>query len=152
MVFVYFFSHTFAFHRIWSAWIRVHLREQHFGKYQWDWWLILWQIVALVNQLFNVFYLYQIYKPDEGLRNSFLFSLSILSLLAISTDLKKKKTFDFRSVLFFTIGMIIIKFLVIFLGLIMYATYEHCDPIRAGVVSRSDEVRITFEVFLYLFH
>ncbi|XP_055316602.1 sodium-coupled monocarboxylate transporter 1-like [Sitodiplosis mosellana] len=45
-----------------------------------------------------------------------------------------------RSVLFFTIGMIFIKLLAMFLGLVIYATYEHCDPIRAGIVSRSDEI------------
>lgn len=47
----------------------------------------------------------------------------------------------FRSVLLFIVGMIVIKFLAIFLGLLIYAAYERCDPIHAGVITRSDEVR-----------
>lgn len=36
--------------------------------------------------------------------------------------------------------MIFIKMFAIGLGLCIYATYEHCDPIHAGVIKRPDEV------------
>lgn len=39
------------------------------------------------------------------------------------------------------IGLIFIKFFAIFLGLCIYAMYEHCDPISAGDINRSDQVR-----------
>lgn len=44
--------------------------------------------------------------------------------------------------------MIVIKYLAVFLGLCIYATFEHCDPIQAGVVSKSDEV-LNFVGFFY---
>lgn len=45
-----------------------------------------------------------------------------------------------RAILYFTVGMIIIKFFAIFLGLCIYANYEHCDPKLAGDIARSDQV------------
>lgn len=46
----------------------------------------------------------------------------------------------FRSVLYFTIGMLLIKMFALLLGLCIYASYEHCDPILAGDIARSDQV------------
>lgn len=53
-----------------------------------------------------------------------------------------------RSVVIVTLGMILIKFLALYIGLLVYAKYEHCDPVSTGVVHKSDEV--SFVNVLYL--
>lgn len=46
-----------------------------------------------------------------------------------------------RSVWIFVGGMIAIKFFALLLGLLMYARYEHCDPVKSGVIEKVDQVR-----------
>lgn len=38
-------------------------------------------------------------------------------------------------------GLIFIKCCAMFTGLIVYAKYEHCDPIKAEIVQKTDQVR-----------
>lgn len=45
-----------------------------------------------------------------------------------------------RSVVIFITGMILIKGLTIYIGLCLYAKYEHCDPVASGIVEKSDQV------------
>lgn len=46
----------------------------------------------------------------------------------------------FRSVWIFTAGLIVVKSLCCFTGLIMYAQYETCDPITTKAVEKNDQV------------
>lgn len=46
-----------------------------------------------------------------------------------------------RSVWIFVAGMIVIKFLALYLGLLVYAKYAHCDPIKSGFIEKPDQVR-----------
>lgn len=55
-----------------------------------------------------------------------------------------------RSVLIFVIGMICIKFLALFLGLCVYAMFEHCDPVEAGLIKKSDEAKIKMNEIHFL--
>lgn len=68
--------------------------------------------------------------------------------------LRYAKSTDFshtfhRSVVIFIIGMIIIKFLALYIGLCLYAKFEHCDPVAAGLVHKSDQVNIVKMIFYH---
>lgn len=54
-------------------------------------------------------------------------------------DLKKAR----RSVWIFVAGMIIIKLCALYLGLLVYARYAKCDPVKSGLIQKSDQVRYT---------
>lgn len=53
-------------------------------------------------------------------------------------DLKSAK----QSIIIFTIGTILIKFSSIYIGLCVYAKYENCDPVKSGIVQKTDQVKI----------
>lgn len=45
-----------------------------------------------------------------------------------------------KSIAFMAVGMVMIKWVSVFTGLIMYARYQKCDPISAHVIARSDQL------------
>lgn len=55
-------------------------------------------------------------------------------------DLKSAK----RSVWIFVGGMIVIKLCSLYLGLLVYTKYAHCDPIKSGLVKKPDQVKQMF--------
>lgn len=52
-------------------------------------------------------------------------------------DLKKAR----QSVWIFVAGMIITKLSALYLGLLVYAKYENCDPVKSGLVKKVDQVK-----------
>lgn len=48
--------------------------------------------------------------------------------------------FCFRSVVIFGSGVIITKSISCYSGLIMYAHYADCDPLKAGLIHRKDQL------------
>ncbi|KAK2575162.1 hypothetical protein KPH14_002566 [Odynerus spinipes] len=61
--------------------------------------------------------------------------VSMQRFLAVPTITEARK-----SIAFMAVGMVIIKWVSVFTGLIMYARYHKCDPITAHVVARSDQI------------
>ncbi|KAL2723926.1 sodium-coupled monocarboxylate transporter 1-like [Vespula squamosa] len=61
--------------------------------------------------------------------------VSMQRFLAVPTITEARK-----SIAFMGVGMIIVKWVSVFTGLIMYAKYYKCDPITAHVVARSDQI------------
>lgn len=61
--------------------------------------------------------------------------VSMQRFLAVPTITEARK-----SIAFMAVGMVIIKWVSVFTGLIMYAKYHKCDPIAAHVVARSDQI------------
>ncbi|EFN79439.1 Sodium-coupled monocarboxylate transporter 1 [Harpegnathos saltator] len=45
-----------------------------------------------------------------------------------------------KSIWFLAVGLVVVKLMSVFTGLIMYARYHKCDPIAAHVVARSDKI------------
>lgn len=57
-----------------------------------------------------------------------------------------------RSVWIFVGGMILIKLCAIYLGLLIYAKYAHCDPVKSGIIEKPDQVRVTVSQWKRFFH
>lgn len=45
-----------------------------------------------------------------------------------------------RSLLIFVIGLLVILGFCCFTGIIMFATYDNCDPVKAGIVDKADKM------------
>ncbi|XP_043505174.1 sodium-coupled monocarboxylate transporter 1-like [Polistes fuscatus] len=61
--------------------------------------------------------------------------VSMQRFLAVPTMTEARK-----SIAFMAVGLVVVKWVSVFTGLIMYAKYYKCDPITAHVVSRSDQI------------
>ncbi|KAI4499585.1 hypothetical protein M0802_005481 [Mischocyttarus mexicanus] len=61
--------------------------------------------------------------------------VSMQRFLAVPTMTEARK-----SIAFMAVGQVIVKWISVFTGLIMYAKYYKCDPITAHVVTRSDQI------------
>lgn len=68
-----------------------------------------------------------------------------LILCETRRTIKRIHSLRFRSVVIFIVGMIVIKVLTIYIGMCLYAQYEHCDPVASGVVQNPDQVCHLFE-------
>lgn len=61
--------------------------------------------------------------------------VSMQRFLAVPTITEARK-----SIAFMGVGMVVIKWVSVFTGLIMYARYHKCDPITSHVVAKSDQI------------
>ncbi|KAG7201898.1 hypothetical protein KM043_004612 [Ampulex compressa] len=61
--------------------------------------------------------------------------VSMQRFLAVPTIIEAHK-----SIAFMAVGMVVIKWVSVFTGLIMYTKYHECDPIGSKVIARSDQL------------